>query len=64
VTQFIIAGLESQAEGSNITIRRSAPPVAIPRILGQPLTPALTNRQLNTLLDEEDSQKFSNGHTA
>jgi hypothetical protein len=62
VAQFIVAGLESQAVVSNSTIRRVAPPVAIPRTSGQPLTPALTGRQLNALLDEEDSKRFSNGH--
>ena len=62
VTQFIVAGLESQAEESNLAIRRAAPPVAIRRIPGQPLTPVLNNRQLNALLDEEDSKRFSNGH--
>ncbi len=64
VTQFIIAGLESQAEGYNFAIRRAAPPVAIRRIPGQPPMPTLTNRQLNALLEEEDSKRFSNGHTA
>lgn len=62
LTQFIVAGLESQAEGSHVKTRRAAPPVAIRRTSGQPLRSALTNRQMNALLDEEDAKRFSNGH--
>jgi hypothetical protein len=59
LTQFIVSGLESQAQASK---RRMPPPVAICRTPGQSPTPALTNRQLHALLDEEDSKRFSNGH--
>lgn len=64
VTQFIVAGLESQADESNFAIRRAAPPVAIRRTSGQSLKPALTNRQLNALLEEEESKRFSYAHKA
>jgi len=56
ITQFILSGLGSQATASSPSKRRMPPPVAIPRVLGQPPSPALTNRQLNAILEEEDIQ--------
>jgi hypothetical protein len=56
ITQFILSGLGSQATASSPSKRRMPPPVAIHRVLGQPSSPALTNRQLNAILEEEDIQ--------
>jgi len=56
ITQFILSGLGVQASGSAPSQRRTPPPVAIHRIPGQPPAPALTNRQLHAILEEEDIQ--------
>ena len=57
VTQFIVSGLESQAQASKRSVRRVPPPVAICRTPGQSPVPALTNRQLDALLEAEDAKK-------
>jgi hypothetical protein len=56
ITQFILSGLGAQTGGSAPSQRRMPPPIAIQRIPGQPPSPALTNRQLNAILDAEDVQ--------
>ena len=53
--QFISSGLGAQVNANASRKRRIPPPVAIRRIPGQSLpTLALTNRQLNAILEEED----------
>ena len=55
VASYIEAGLRGQSAAVPDTPRqRPSLPVAIPRDPARPLTPALTNRELNALLDEED----------
>lgn len=54
VTQFIERGLVADAGPPTPLRPRSAFPVAIARDLGTPMTPALTNEQLHSLLEEED----------
>jgi len=56
ITQFILSGLGAQANADAPSTRRMPPPVAIHRIPGQPPSPALTNRQLNAILENEDIQ--------
>jgi hypothetical protein len=58
VTQLIERGL---ANGEPVTAsaqQTQSLPVAIKRIPGSPPTPALTNAQLYTLLDEEDAAQY------
>jgi hypothetical protein len=54
MTQFILSGLAMQEPGSKPMARRLPPPVAIRRIPGQSPRPALSNRELYAILDEED----------
>ena len=54
ITQFIRSGLRSKTITSSQPARRTLPPVAIRRVSGQPQNPALTNRQLQAILEEED----------
>jgi hypothetical protein len=54
VTQFVLSGLALKDTGAAPMGRRMPPPVAIRRIPGQALCPALTNRELNAILEAED----------
>lgn len=55
LTQFICAGLRSQQAGAiSPAERREPPPVALRRVAGQNPTPALTNRELASILEVED----------
>jgi len=58
ITQFIHAGLRSQTITISQPERRTPPPVAIRRASGQPQTPALTNRELQAILEKEDLRAF------
>lgn len=62
VTQLIRSGLQNPPHGVDFrTIRRNPPPVAIKRDHKQIPIPALTNRQLCALLEEEEIHR---GHIA
>ncbi len=55
VATYIEAGLRGQSAAVPVTPHQRLPlPVAISRESGKPLTPALTNREMNALLEEED----------
>ena len=54
VTQFVLSGLAVHETGAAPMARRMPPPVAISRIPGQAPCPALTNRELNAILEEGD----------
>jgi hypothetical protein len=54
VTQFVLSGLAVKDTGVAPMVRRMPPPVAIRRIPGQAPCPALTNRELNAILEAED----------
>lgn len=55
ITQYIRSGLGDHVPGeSPLSHRRGPPPVAIRRIPGHAPAPARTNRQLNTILEEEE----------
>ena len=54
VTQFVLSGLAVKDTGATLMVRRMPPPVAIRRILGQASCPALTNSELNAILEAED----------
>lgn len=54
VTQFVLSGLAVKDAGAAPMVRRMPPPVAIHRIPGQAPCLALTNRDLNAILEAED----------
>lgn len=55
--QFVRSGLRSPVNSAGGSpARRSRPPVAIQKISGYPPKPALTNRQLHALLEEQEVQ--------
>lgn len=54
MTQFILSGLAAKGGGVSPKARRQAPPVAIRRVTGQAQIPALSNRELNAMLEAED----------
>ncbi len=59
VTQFIERGLAADAGQPTPTPHQRSPfPVAIARDLDTPMTPALTNEQLHSLLEEEDLAQY------
>jgi hypothetical protein len=58
VTQFIERGLAADAGQPTPPRQRSPFPVAIARDLGTPMTPALTNEQLHSILEEEDLAQY------
>jgi hypothetical protein len=58
VTQLIQRGL-STGEQTTVTAQQpECPPVAIKRVPGSPLTPALTNTQLYAILDTADMAQY------
>jgi len=54
MTQFIRTGLHGAGTSPAKPRRRGRPPVAIASVPGQAPTPAMTNRQLNELLEAQD----------
>ncbi len=54
ITQFILSGLAAEKTGSAPMARRTPPPAAIRRMLLQAQRPALTNRELNAILEAEN----------
>ena len=58
VTLLIENGLDSGTNQPTPARQRSPLPVAIPRVPGTPLAPALTNAQLYAILDEEDIAQY------
>lgn len=52
--KYIEAGLRGQPAPSAALRPRAPLPAAIPRDPGTPLVPALSNRELHTILDQED----------
>lgn len=57
LARYIEAGLRAPLTQSVQPPIRRTPPVAIKRIPGTPPVPALTNAQLNVLLDQEDMER-------
>jgi len=57
MTDYIRAGLRGQTRdvGSLGKGGKPPPPVAIRRVSGKPMKEALTNRELNALMDDEDA---------
>lgn len=57
---YIEAGLRGQSTPPDAAQPRprSPLPVAIPRVAGSPMTPALTNAELYAILDDEDAERF------
>jgi plasmid stability protein len=54
---YIEAGLRGQSVPATTAPRRRAPlPAAIPRDPDQPLVPALSNRELNAILEQDDQE--------
>lgn len=58
VTQLIQRGLVNGEPATAPVQSAENLPVAIKRVPGSPLTPALTNAQLYALLDEEDTAHY------
>jgi hypothetical protein len=60
VANYIEAGLQGRINESAIPPRRprSAIPIAIQRVPGTPATPALSNAQIYTILNEEDLAEY------
>jgi hypothetical protein len=56
MTQFVLSGLAVKDTGAAPMVRRMPPPVAILRTAGQAPIPALTNRELNSILEAEDME--------
>lgn len=54
MTQFIRSGLAIQGAGVSTKVHRQPPPVAIRRTPSQAPRPALSNRELNAILEAED----------
>jgi hypothetical protein len=54
VTQLIQRGLAAGVPATAAPLVPVSPPIAIERVAGSPLTPALTNAQLQALLDDQD----------
>ena len=54
MTQFIRSGLAAQGAGVSTKVHRLPPPVAIRRMPGQAPSPALSNRELNAILEAGD----------
>lgn len=58
VTHYIEAGLQGRSASLPAEPRRRPPlPVAIRREPGTPLTPALSNRELKAILEEQDLER-------
>lgn len=58
VTQIIEGGLAAGSSHLTRVRQRSPLPIAIPRVPGSPMTPALTNAQLNAILETEDLAEY------
>lgn len=58
VAKFIETGLAAGAGQPAQARQRSPFPVAIARVLGTSLTPALSNAQLHAILEEEDLAEY------
>ncbi len=58
VTQLIERGLAAGVTAPMSVQQPSPPPVAIERLPGSPLAPALTNAQLHAILDDEDLAQY------
>jgi hypothetical protein len=58
VTQLIQRGLAAGVIAPMPVQAPSSPPVAIERVPGSPLTPALTNAQLYAILDDQDLAQY------
>jgi len=57
ITQWVRLGLRGQpAGGRSPSKRRNPPPVAIRRVPGQARVQARTNRELNAILEAEETQ--------
>lgn len=54
VTQLIQRGLAAGVTAPMAEQPSGSPPVAIERVEGSPLTPALTNEQLYAILEDQD----------
>lgn len=62
VTHFIEAGIRGGASVAAPPSRRREPlPAAIPREPDKPLTPALTNRELAAILEQDDVARYRRG---
>jgi hypothetical protein len=54
IIQCVRSGLGKHSVVCTATPRRPAPPVAIARIPGRPLSPVQTNEELTALLEDEE----------
>jgi hypothetical protein len=58
VTQLIQRGLTSGVTAPKPARAPSSPPIAIQRVQGTPLTPALSNAQLYAILNDQDLAQY------
>lgn len=58
LAHYIEEGLRGQTLDAPQPRSRSPLPIAIPRVPGAPMTPALTNEQIHAILEEEDLAEY------
>ena len=58
VTQLIQSGLAAGESATAPVHPPGPPPIAIKRVPGTPLTPALSNAQLNAILNDQDLAQY------